>query len=558
MPEETSLASQVSIKVDGNEVQSDTMGKLAAVMVDQHAFLPAMFTIRFYDADLSITDSGPFNLTKPVEIAAKDADNNSIILIKGEITALEPEFGENMIPEFVVRGYDQTHRLFRETRSRAFVNVKDSDLAQQIAGGLGLQMQVDATQTVYDHVWQSNQTDLGFLMQRAWRIGYECYIDDQKLYFRKPPNDEQAAITLGWGQDLKKFTPRMTLSEQVDEVVVRGWDAKEKREIVGRADTGSLYPAIEEDKNGQAWAHDFGTGKKIVVDQPVVSQAEADVLAAARLDEISGAFVDAEGMATRRPDIRAGKKVKLENLGNRFSGEYLVTSAVHHYTPEGLTTHFRVSGSRLGLLSEMGSPESVKPVWNGVVIGQVTNTDDPEDRGRVKLKYPWLTADVESDWAKVLGMGAGPNCGFYVIPAVNDEVLVAFEHGDIHRPYVLGGLWSQNAAIPGSASASAGDEAKVRVMQSIDGHIIAMYDNDQKKIEILTKDGRKITLSDADRKIIIENSNVTLTLEESNLKVEAVSNLTLEAQQIKLSASSGIEIDGGAKVDIKGGQINLN
>ena len=119
-------------------------------------------------------------------------------------------------------------------------------------------------------------------------------------------------------------------------------------------------------------------------------------------------------------------------------------------------------------------------------------------------------------------------------------------------------MWSQNAAIPGSASASAGDEAKVRVMQSIDGHIIAMYDNDQKKIEILTKDGRKITLSDADRKIIIENSNVTLTLEESNLKVEAVSNLTLEAQQIKLSASSGIEIDGGAKVDIKGGQINLN
>ncbi|MEM5776657.1 MAG: phage baseplate assembly protein V, partial [Anaerolineaceae bacterium] len=299
-------------------------------------------------------------------------------------------------------------------------------------------------------------------------------------------------------------------------------------------------------------------GKKILVDQPVVSQAEADVLAAARLDEISGAFVDAEGTATRRPDIRAGKKVKLENLGSRFSGEYLVTSAVHRYTPEGLTTDFRVSGSRLGLISEMGSPVSVKPVWNGVVIAQVTNTDDPEDRGRVKLKYPWLNENVESDWAKVVGIGAGPNCGLYVIPAVNDEVLVAFEHGDIHRPYVLGGLWSQNAAILGSASTAAGEEPKVRVMQSIDGHIIALYDNGEKKIEILTKDGRKITLSDADRKIILQNSNVTLTLEDSNLKLEAISEMTLEARQIKLTAATGIEINGGAKVDIKGGLINLN
>lgn len=558
MPEENQLASQVSIKIDGNDVQDDVMGKLAAIMVDQHAFLPAMFTIRFYDADLSIMDSGPFNLTKQVEISASREDNTRITLIKGEITALEPEFGESMIPEFVVRGYDQTHRLYRETRSRAFVNSKDSDLAAEIANNLGLQSEIETTSTVYDHVWQSNQSDLGFLMQRAWRIGYECHIDGEKLYFRKPPNSESSSITLGWGQDLKTFRPRMTLSEQVDEVIVRGWDAKEKKEIVGRADTGRLYPKLEEEKNGKSWAQGFGTGKKIVVDQLVVSQPEADILAAARLDELSGAFVEAEGTVTRRPDLRAGQKVKLENLGTRFSGEYLVTNATHLYSPEGLTTHFRVSGSRLGLISEMGSPENIKPVWTGLVIGLVTNTKDPEKIGRVRVKYPWLSNDVESDWAKVMGIGAGPKCGLYVMPAVDDEVLIGFEHGDFNRPYVLGGVWSKQADLPDSASASEGDEPKVRVMQTIDGHIIAMYDNDKKKIEIKTKDGRVITLSDADNKIIIKNSNVTLTLEESNLKMEAVSNMTIEAQQLKLKAGAGIEIDGGAKVDIKGGIINLN
>lgn len=100
----------------------------------------------------------------------------------------------------------------------------------------------------------------------------------------------------------------MTLAEQVDEVIVRGWDPKEKKEIVGKAESGNLYPDIEESKDGKTWASDFGRGKKIIVDEPVVSQSEADVLASARLDEVSGAFVDAEGTATRRPDIKGRSK----------------------------------------------------------------------------------------------------------------------------------------------------------------------------------------------------------------------------------------------------------
>ncbi|MCJ7623750.1 MAG: VgrG-related protein, partial [Anaerolineaceae bacterium] len=514
------LASQISIKLDGSDVQSDVIGNLSSLVVDQHAHLPDMFLLRFFDQNLEMMDSGPFDLTKEVEVVAISTDGTRVTLIKGEITALEPEFKDGMEPEFAVRGYDKTHRLYRENRSKAFLNVKDSDIASEIAEKVGLQTEIETTSTPYDHVFQNNQTDLSFLMQRAWRIGYECFVSDDKLYFRKPQPSGSASVTLKWGEDLKSFQPRMTLAEQVDEVIVRGWDIEKQEAIVGKAQSGGLYPSIDETKDGKTWASSFGSGKQIIVDLPVVSQAEADTLAAARLDEISGAFIDAEGMATRRPDIKAGEKVKLESLGSRFSGTYLVTSATHMYSPEGFETIFRVTGSRSGLLGEQGAKKHVDS-WPGVVTAVVTNTDDPKDWGRVKLKYPWMSDDAESDWARVVGIGAGPDAGMYVIPQVDDEVLVSFQHGSFNQPYVLGGLWNgKNKIPPKGAGAGSGEKQLVRTINSVSGHHITFYDDSKKQIEIETADGRSITLSDSESTIVVKTSGVTMTIENTDVKIE--------------------------------------
>jgi uncharacterized protein involved in type VI secretion and phage assembly len=78
----------------------------------------------------------------------------------------------------------------------------------------------------------------------------------------------------------------------------------------------------------------------------------------------------------------------------------------------------------------------------GVVVGIVTNVDDPDDLGRVKVKFPWLADDQESYWARISNLLAGNGYGSWFLPAVGTEVLVAFEHGDIRFPYVLGMLWN--------------------------------------------------------------------------------------------------------------------
>ena len=568
------------ILVDGSPLETEMIDDVTEIVVDQHTHLPAMATVRLYDPDFKHIDTGSLDLTRELEISFDTQDDSKVTVFKGEITSLEPEWGEGMVAELVVRAYDKAHRLYREAKSQAFLNIKDSDLASRFAGNAGLSAQVESTNTVYEAIFQDNQTDLAFLMQRAWRIGYECFVSDSKLYFRKPKPSEAGPI-LTYGENLLSFRMRATLAEQVDEVFVKGWDPATQQAIVGQASNGALYPQIGEAKNGQSWAGIFGAGKRTIVDHPVISQAEANIIAQARMDEISGAFIEAEGVAYRCPDIVAGKNVEIKDLGQRFSGKYLVTQANHRWTHEGLMSTFQVRGSRTGTLVEQSQLNAPVQKWSGVVPAIVTNTDDPNDWGRVKVKYPWMADDADSWWARVIGAGAGPNSGFCLVPEVNDEVIVAFEHGDFNSPIILGGLWNGRSAIPPAvAGAAAGDKPLVRVWQSIKGNYIAMHDDADQKIEIMTTGGHVLTFDDNNKKVELKTSaGHTITLDDQNKKVEAKSAgghkvtmddmgraMTVEsAGNLNIKAAMNVKIEGvmidvtaSGMLNLKGSIVNIN
>ena len=84
----------------------------------------------------------------------------------------------------------------------------------------------------------------------------------------------------------------------------------------------------------------------------------------------------------------------------------------------------------------------------GVVVGIVTNNQDPDGMGRIKVKLPRISGEDESNWARVVSFMAGKEMGAFFLPEVEDEVLVAFEHGDINQPYVIGSLWNGVDAPP--------------------------------------------------------------------------------------------------------------
>lgn len=581
MPEEAKLMDHLFIRIDGEDLPSEAMDDLIEVTVVSSCHLPDMITIHLHDEALKWVEEGPFTLGSGVEIAAEPEEGGSSqTLFKGEITSLEPFFGEGTHAELLVSGYDRSHRLHRGTHSKAYVQSTDSDVANQIAREAGLQAQVDATTEVYDHIFQHNQTHMDFLTERARRIGYEFFVVDNTLHFRQAtPNGD--ALELEWGNQLRSFRPRLTLVEQVDEVIVKGWDPKNRQAITGQANGGQAEPDIGQSQSGAQLASDaFDSARRVVVGRSVKSQAEADTLAQAVLDEISGAYIEAEGICYGQPGLRAGGVVRLSALGRRFSGTYFVTEATHYYRADGgYTTAFSVNGRRLETLYALlnqGSPGA--DGLRGPVVALVTNINDPDGRGRVKVKFPWLSEDVESDWCRVVGVGAGPETGLYWLPEVNDEVLVAFENGDIGRPFILGGLWNGQDDPP-EAIDKVVQNGRVhkRTLKTRGGHTLTFIDGSEAGVLLETSGGHKLALDDEGQVIKAETAGgQTLVLDDSshavsiesggdltfksatNLTIEAGTVLELKGQSFKLNANAAGEVKAGATLQVQGALVKIN
>lgn len=194
----------------------------------------------------------------------------------------------------------------------------------------------------------------------------------------------------------------------------------------------------------------------------------------------------------------------------------------------------------------------------GVVVGVVTRIDDPDGLGRVKVKLPRFSDDEESAWARVASFMAGANRGAVFIPEIDDEVLVAFEFGDISLPYVIGALHSQTDAAP---YANADGANHIRVIKSRSGHIVRLDDTDgSEKIEIIDKTGaNKIVFDAAANKISIESAgDLELKAESGTLKLTA-KDVEIEASgDLKASADGDISAEASGDMKLEGSEIALN
>lgn len=548
----------VAISVAGKTLSRELTGDLVDVMVDTTLHMPAMFIMRFHDDRHEWVDRGPFELGAVVKIELSHGEGTLERVITGEITAIEPTFTEDLTAILTIRGYDRSHRLNRGTKSKVFLQVSDSDIASQIAQEAGLQATVDSTNVVYEHIFQHNQTDLAFLQERARKIGYEVYVDDTKLNFRKHKS-ARGSLLLDWGINLQRFQPRLTLSSQVDEVIVRGWEPANKKEIIGKAVRSKSAPEIGmRGQGGELASRAFSSAKQVIVRQPVASQREADLLAQAVLDEINAAFVEAEGLARGNPKLVAGTELEIHNVGERFSGKYTVTSSVHNYTPEGYEVYFRVEGTRPKLIADLLADQAMGDTqsnpWGGVFPAVVTNNNDPKGMSRVKLKFPWIDTALETDWARVASVGAGNDRGLFWLPEVNDEVLVAFEHGDFRHPYVIGGLWNGKDKPPeNTASAVKNGKVEIRTFKSREGHIIRLVDDSS---------GQHIEITDAKGKhnIKLDTTANKLTITtEGNLEVKSQGTTNIEAAgNLSIKGTANVSIEAGAQLNLKGSMVNIN
>jgi len=585
---------QPILKIDGQNASASLIEDIQQISVEESLHLPAMFTLivsnPFYsgrDADAPWENANLFTIGKSVTIGfssstTEDADFDDEIkdsVIEGEITAIETHFTSQSQAPMIVRGYDTSHRLHRGRYNRSYQNMTDSDIVKKIAGEVGISTgTVESSRITHDYVFQENQTNMEFLRERAARLGFELFVQNGKLYFRSPKSGE--SLNLTWLVDIHSFRVRVTSAEQVKSVEVRGWDYTKKEAIVSTATSDKVLTSTEYGKGSKTSSSFNGKPSNptaIVVDQPIASGKEAETMAKALFDELSGEFVHADARGEGDPSIRPGKIVKLSGMG-KYSGKYYITETRHLYDRGTYTTEFSVRGLRGGdLLATLSPPTQLQP-GQTLLVGKVTNNQDPKKLGRVRVKFPTLTEEHESNWARVVAVGAGANRGFDCLPEIDDEVLVAFEHGDIHRPYILGGVWNGKDAPPEKVTDSIADgKVRLRTVKTRTGHTLQfveedkggskkgiyvdtvyghhLYLNDSEKfVEIKTKGGHQVRIDDSSKKILIKTSgghSCELNDSSRSIKMSSTGKIEMKApQSITLTV-------GGNKIEIATSQITV-
>ena len=331
--------------------------------------------------------------------------------------------------------------------------------------------------------------------------------------------------------------------------------------MVGRAPASTTAAAVAVAPADLAAA--FGSARHVCVTRPISSQTEADAAAEALAEGLAGVHAEADGVAVGDPRLRAGVAVSVGHAGWPFDGRYTLTSARHVYDETGYRTHLGVSGRQERSLLRLAGGPSAPEVVHGVVVALVTDVDDPEAAGRVKLSFPWLSEDYESWWARVVQLGAGDQRGAVWLPEVNDEVLVAFEHGDTRRPYVVGSLYN-GVDLPrlgdGLVDASTG-AVRRRGFVSRAGHRLVFLDDDAKSGAALVSgdDSLRIAMKQTDTTITIRSDGSVAISGSREVSVTSDGSISVEAgSTLALKGSGGVTIDGGPKVEVSGGLITLN
>lgn len=337
------------IDVDGTEISPEIMATVDSVGFEEEINTASMFFVRLAANDIEhgnwkYLELEEFRLGSEIKLSM-GMDDVELMMV-GEITSLEPSFGDGL-SVLEVRGFDRLHRLRFGKKKKTFAEMKDSDIVSAITGELGLSCEVEDSETVYPNIYQNNQSDFEFILERARRIRYEVKVEDRKLFFRKAKENDAVSLTLEYRVNLDEFSCKLSARYEGSEVVVQGWDFMKKELITANASDGQEVSMMAAQETGASMTSSaFVSSTCALLGENIIDASDAQRLAVARYNSSLTGSVTGEGKCAGIPQLRAGKNIEIKGIG-RFSGTYYVTSTSHTIDKEGYCTSFKVR--RVGL-----------------------------------------------------------------------------------------------------------------------------------------------------------------------------------------------------------------
>ncbi|MCU1655590.1 MAG: Rhs element Vgr protein [Pseudonocardiales bacterium] len=578
------------LTLNGQPAPHNVINELVQVRVERGLGLIGRATMRFNDPGYMLSATATFELGTDVKLSVPESN----ALVEGTITGVSLEQVSGAHPELVVVVDDAAYKLSRGTQVTTYLTMSYSEVISKLAQRHGLQASVEATTQQHEYLLQAS-SDLEFLNSIVERAGLCWWVDAEVLHVKKVALGEPA-VALELGDSLFDFSVRASGLRPTG-VKVGGWDPTAQANVVGVAGTPAGGSAAFLSKYvGNRPASALSEAPAAVSGWSPADQGEAKDIADSLYADWAAAAVVARGTCHVSDLIKPGVTIKVTHAGPA-SGTYLVTELEHVYNSAGFITKFTAGPLRpAGLVDTLGTavpdPGFVIP---GLVVAKVTDVTDPDNVGRVRIKYTAVNGEIESPWARVVSLGAGPERGMVFQPEPSDEVLVGFEHGDSRRPVVIGGLFSKANALPTAGSGVVDRKVDFRRITSRKNHVLEIGDGESSAEQhfllklgtaehklrlgadaflIEIADGMPLTIKAGSAKfdiskagdVTIEGKNVNIKATAGAINLEGTTDATLKATKganvqgmtVAVKGSVTSEVEGGAQLTLKGGMVQIN
>lgn len=568
----------------GRALSDDVQGAIRSILVEHSVFMPSMCELEFIEnPDRLGESSAGISPGDDIAVYAYAAGNiTGTLLFKGTVRSSEIRIDPGHGSRSVVRVFDKAHDMLSASRTLGFKQSTYSEVVKKIAKKYDLDpfigSAVASTPTKYDLVVQANETDWDFICRLARSVGYVAYVrpyellkqSKVKLYFgpaaaaKTAPGSATRARGFEVG-DGRLITLRAMVSggglPQSGQAA--GWDLKASQGAVtsmgvsGKAvDSASMRRSASSYSSRKA-------GSRMMLETVANSRAEAKALATSYAKRFGGAAVDVELLARGHPDVTVNSAIYLDGAG-ALEGKYTVSGVSHLFDAEelGFTTTIYCHGLEDRTLAGIQGEGAHRPMLTGVYPAIVSSIKDPAKKGRVQLMLPWLDAQFLTGWAPIVQMGAGAGTGWQMLPSPNDEVLVAFQNGQLDSPYVVGGIHAKTKGKVTAESLHKEGTPIRQVFTSKLGHQIIINDDKEKSgITIQTQGGKSCKIEMDDKKGILivtkGDKKPVIVTTDSDVIVTTKKNAKLNAQDVSVDAKGKVNVKGKGSVTVSGQSVSV-
>jgi len=489
---------------------------------------------------ISLDDSRDFvgkTLTASFGHSAEGMQNFVGLVSKVELSQIHGYHGV-----LIVSGYSPTVLIDRGPDLGSYLD-KDLNeivkLATKDTPANDLKVVANATRnTSIDYIIQYRESDFAFLNRLSAEYHEWLFYDGKQLNFGKP--DTQKEISLFYGRDVQEMQYAMEIAPIKNKRF--SYNPKQNEmllsESTGKVNgTPDLSHAVK--ASNLTFSKTFNQPSLIRVDnnndiKNLVENEEkantSELLKVTARGDNAGLSIGSIAEITM--SLRKELAFTSESLG-----KFLITSITHHIDENGKyhnTFEGKVSTTERLLVKNFEKPQP------DMQLADVIDNNDPQGQGRIKVKFKWecLTNDV-TEWLRVVtpsaGVGdRGNNRGYFAIPEIDDQVMIAFEEGNIARPVVMGSVYHSSSV---DSSPLIQNHLKSIITRS--GHLIEFDDNQGTQ-------GIKIT--------DIHNNIIHIDTKGNNITITALENMTLNCKNMQINVAENMDVKVGKNISESAGE----